>query len=514
VRLQTLAIFFAMFMSGFSGMVAEYSVGTTVSTLIGNSVLAYSLVISTFLLAMGIGSLLNKSVSDESVFRSIVVVEMLLSITISSTVVVINAASVVPALTWLVAIGYCVLIGTLVGLEIPLFLRLKERSGAVLKESVALVLFADYGGSFFAGLGYAIVLVPLFGAVFPSIVAGFANAFVAAVFLLVFRSQTTKRMVGALCVALCAITLVGVFGEQIVSSAERKRFRDPIVYAEQTPYQRLVMTQGDLGRTCLYINAGTQFCSSDEQRYHEMLVHPAFVIAPNATRVLVLGGGDGLAVREVLKYPLVGSIVLVDLDPAMTGLSRTDPRIRALNEGSLDDSRVRVVNDDAFSWLSRQDELWDVIIVDLPDPRVLELAKLYSLEFYTELRAHLTKNGAATVQSTSPVHAREAFTTIWRTLKAAGFTAVPYRTYVPSFGDWGFNLVTRAEHMDARTVYGVLERARIAVETDVVNQAMIQASLRFEKGIFTTDSVQETHISTIVNPRIFQEYQEAWKRIP
>src|SRR5699024_3687325 len=98
----------------------------------------------------------------------------------------------------------------------------------------------------------------------------------------------------------------------------------------------------------LYLNGDLQFAEHDEYRYHESLVHP--VMAKRPKDVLVLGGGDGLALREIVKYDDVENVTLVELDPVMTQLGSSDQRLTSLNDHAFDDPRVDVVNADAFTW--------------------------------------------------------------------------------------------------------------------------------------------------------------------
>jgi spermidine synthase len=217
-------------------------------------------------------------------------------------------------------------------------------------------------------------------------------------------------------------------------------FADEIVYTKDTPYQRIVITRGTAGFQ-LFLNGNLQFSSTDEYRYHEALVHPAMLLSNNPRRVLVLGGGDGLAIREILKYPSVEHITLVDLDPEMTKLSSRFPLLAELNKRAFEDPRVTVVNEDAFIWVEEaKDPAFDAAIVDFPDPNTYALGKLYTTRFYRLLKSRLTGNAAVAVQSTSPMFARSSYWCIMRTLEAAGFVVKPYYTAVPSFGLWGFAL--------------------------------------------------------------------------
>jgi spermidine synthase len=160
-------------------------------------------------------------------------------------------------------------------------------------------------------------------------------------------------------------------------------------------------------------------------------------------RVLVLGGGDGLAVREILKYPSVQEVVLVELDPAMTRLFSQEPRLRALNQNALNSPKVKVLNTDAFTWLGQHDEVFDVIVVDFPDPTNHAIGKLYTSTFYALMAEHLSASGYAVVQTTSPLIARKSFWTVVSTLESVGLQTSPYHAHVPSFGEWGFVLAHR-----------------------------------------------------------------------
>jgi spermidine synthase len=237
------------------------------------------------------------------------------------------------------------------------------------------------------------------------------------------------------------LLLIGLIkANTLTSLAEDEMFADEIIHSKDTPYQRIVITRGRAGFQ-LFLNGNLQFSSTDEYRYHEALVHPAMLLANNPRRVLVLGGGDGLALREILKYPSVEHVTLVDLDPYMTQLSSHFPPLAALNHRSFEDRRVQVVNEDAFVWVEETSEQpYDAAIVDFPDPNTFALGKLYTTHFYRMLRSRLNENAAVSVQCTSPMFARNSYWCIIRTLEAAGFAVRPYYTAVPSFGIWGYAL--------------------------------------------------------------------------
>ena len=273
---------------------------------------------------------------------------------------------------------------------------------------------------------------------------GLLNAGVAAATLALFRDRPGPwRTVGGQCGAVILLLLAGFFGSgRLTAFAENQFYGDEIIHAETTPYQRIVLTRWH-DDTRLFLNGNLQFSTRDEYRYHEALVHPGLAALPGARRVLVLGGGDGLAVREILRYPNVESVTLVELDPAMTALFRG--RLRDLNGGALLDPRVRVINADAMVWLDETDEIYDFIVADFPDPTNFSIGKLYTTAFYRLLNHHLARDGLLVVQSTSPYTARRSFWCVVNTLKAEGFRAWPYHAYVASFGEWGFILAGYGE---------------------------------------------------------------------
>jgi spermidine synthase len=200
----------------------------------------------------------------------------------------------------------------------------------------------------------------------------------------------------------------------------------------------------------LFLNGNLQFAERDEYRYHEALVHPAMAAfsglagrVGGAKKVAVLGGGDGMAVREIRKYPSVESITLVELDPLMTQQFSTHPMLRKLNDDALHAPELTIINTDAFTWLEKTTEVFDVIVVDFPDPTNFAIGKLYTNAFYTLIDQRLSASGYAVIQTTSPLVARQSYWTVVQTIESVGLTATPYHAHVPSFGEWGFVLASR-----------------------------------------------------------------------
>jgi len=423
------------------GLVYELVAATLASYVLGDSVTQFSTVIGVYLSALGLGSYLSRYV-QRGLARRFVEVELAVALLggVSAPLLFLVFGHL-PDYFRPVLYGIVVVVGTLVGLEIPLVMRLLKEV-VDFKELVAKVLTFDYLGALFASLLFPILFVPRLGLVRTSILFGIANAGVGLwstwLFAPLMGAVTDLRVKAV--AALLALTVAFAYADRLTDLGEEGLYADPVVFARSTTYQRIVLTR-HRDQFQLFLNGSLQFSSGDEYRYHEALVHPAMALRPDARRVLVLGGGDGLAVREILRHPGVAEVVLVDLDPEMTRLAVENPLLRELNRSSLLDPRVEVVNEDALIWLGREGaRLFDAAFVDFPDPHNFSLGKLYTTRFYALLRKRLDPNGVAAVQSTSPLMARRSFWCINRTIEAAGYHARPYHALVPSFGEWGFVL--------------------------------------------------------------------------
>ncbi|MEM6960713.1 MAG: polyamine aminopropyltransferase [Myxococcota bacterium] len=428
-----------------SGLVYELLIGTLASYVLGDSVTQFSTTIGTYLFAMGIGSYLSKFV-DRSVAARFVEIELAAAIAGGFAAPTLFIAYAYSTHFSLVLYGLLILIGTLVGLEIPLLMRIL-REELRFEELVAQVLTVDYIGALIGSLLFAMVLVPHFGLNRTSMAFGLLNCAVAmmstwALRHLLTRKQRIHLRIRGLLVAACLSA--GLWNaHHLTAFAEQSIYADPIVFAKQTPFQRIVLTQNPRS-VQLFLNGNLQFSSRDEYRYHEALVHPAFSVAESPERVLILGGGDGLALREVLRYPSVRSVVLVELDPEVVAMAKNVSTLRALNRDSLLDPRVELVHDDAMVWLDQEHlRPFDVLIIDFPDPNNFSLGKLYTSRFYALVRHTMHAESVLAVQSTSPYFARRSYWCIVNTIEQAGLYTAPYHAVVPSFGDWGFVLAKR-----------------------------------------------------------------------
>lgn len=440
---MNLVLLVSVFVIASCGLAYELIAGALSSYLLGDSVTQFSTVIGTYLFAMGIGSWLSRYLVTGLIQR-FVQVELLVGLLGGYSATFLFMVFTYLAAPFKLALyGLVLLIGTLVGLEIPLVMRIL-RDRLEFRDVVSQVLSYDYLGALAISLLFPLVLAPHLGLVRSALLFGLLNALVAGWTVWVFRREiaAVKLLAGqcALAVLLLAAGLIGA--ERLTTLAEQHLYADEILYAHSTPYQRIVVTRwrDDLR---LFLNGNLQFSSRDEYRYHEALVHPALAGMPHARRVLVLGGGDGLAVREILKYPQVESVTLVDLDAEMTRLFASAPMLTELNQRALLSPKVKVINDDAFQWLDRQDGSFDLIVVDFPDPSNFSLGKLYTNTFYRILERHLAARGVAVIQATSPLYARQSYWCIVATLQSVGLQTAPYHALVPSFGEWGYVIASR-----------------------------------------------------------------------
>ena len=426
------------------GLIYELIVGALASYLLGDSITQFSTVIGCYLFAMGIGSWLSRFI-ERGVAQRFVEIELGVALVGGWCAPLLFLTFALTDVFRVVLYGCVLVIGTLVGLEIPLLLRILKDE-LKFKDLVSQVLTFDYLGALAASISFPLLFVPKLGLVRTSLLFGLLNALVGlwSTWLLApVLAHPTRLRVKA--VGLSLMLVVGmVFGERLSNFSEEHLFSDEVVHATSSPYQRIVLTRGKRGFS-LYLNGNLQFASMDEYRYHESLVHPAMVRSGGVERVLILGGGDGLAAREVLKYPEVKTLVLVDLDPAMTGLATRYGELAELNARAMTDPRIQVLNTDAMEYLKQHGETWDVIVVDFPDPNNFALGKLYTTGFYRLLKKRLAPEGVAVVQSTSPLYARRSFWCVDTTLQAAGFWTRPYHALVPSFGEWGYVLVAHEE---------------------------------------------------------------------
>ena len=437
------ALLASVFVVAACGLVYELSAAALSSYLLGDSVLQFSTVIGTYLFAMGLGSWLSRYF-DRQLPAHFLRIELLVALiggTLPAVLFVANAY--MPGAFRLLLYGLVLAVGMLVGLEIPLVMRILRRN-ILLKELVSQVLTFDYLGALAVSIAFPLLLVPQLGMIRTGLLFGLMNAAVAVWALWLFRGELRRVRAHAMACLLVLLALMAafIFAERITTLAEDKFYQDRVVFSATSPYQHIVVTRGASGHR-LFLNGNLQFAERDEYRYHEALVHPVMAAHGAPRKVAVLGGGDGMAVREILKYPSVEGVTLVELDPNMTRLFTEHETLAALNGGSLKSPKVRIVNTDAFQWLQEQGETFDVIVVDFPDPTNFAIGKLYTSSFYALLDKRLSASGYAVIQTTSPLIARKSFWTVATTIESVGLHATPYHAHVPSFGEWGYIIASR-----------------------------------------------------------------------
>ena len=498
----------SVFVVAACGLVYELAAGALASYLLGDSVLQFSTVIGTYLFAMGIGSWLSRYL-ERQLPAHFLRIELLVALAgglLPAALFLANAY--VPGAFRVLLYVLVLLVGILVGLEIPLVMRILKRNVA-LKDLVSQVLTFDYLGALAVSVAFPLLLVPQLGIIRTGLLFGLLNAAVGCWALWMFRHEL--RQLQAHCWA-CVLTLAALmaafaYADQITSLAEDKFYQDRIVLSATSPYQRIVVTQGRAGHK-LFLNGNLQFSERDEYRYHEALVHPAMAAFGAPRNVAVLGGGDGMAAREILKYPSVEKITLVELDPHMTGLFAKTPALARLNQGALNSNKVQVVNADAFQWLGQGEEMFDIIVVDFPDPTNFSIGKLYTTSFYALLAQRLSASGFAVIQTTSPLVARKSFWTVVATIESVGLQATPYHANVPSFGEWGYVI---ASHRPWPSKGQVLSQV----------QSRLPPNLRFLDGKTSAamfDFPQDMNrvpadVNRLSNQVLVSTYEQEWGRV-
>lgn len=479
------------------GLVYELIAGALASYLLGDSVTQFSTVIGTYLFSMGIGSWFSKYFK-KNLLSVFIQVELIIAIVGGFSAAILFSSFEFITQFRLLLYSLVVITGALVGLEIPLLMRiLKDK--LEFTDLVSKVFTFDYIGALIASLLFPLVLVPQLGLIRTGFFFGIINASVAFWALTQFKDELEwpRLLKFSSIFVLLLLTLGFSFSNEIMSFAEHSAYQDPVIFQKNSPYQRIVLTKShhDLK---LFLNGNLQFSARDEYRYHESLVHVGMGTSIPKKRILILGGGDGLAAREVLKYPEVEEVTLVDLDPEMTRLFSTHTPLLELNQSALLNPKVKVINTDAYVWIRAFQDTFDFIVIDFPDPSSFSLGKLYTLSFFREIKRVLNPEGAFVVQSTSPFYAKKSFWIINQSISAAGFHTYPYHAYVPSFGEWGFILASSGKLL--RTNYALPENLKF-IRNDVIEPMFV----------FPQDMLAATKQVNLLNNQILvRTFEDEW----
>jgi spermidine synthase len=486
----------SVFVIATCGLVYELIAGALASYLLGDSITQFSTIIGVYLFSMGIGSYLSKFI-NKNLIVVFIQVEIIIGLVggISSSLLFLSFEYVTSFR--IILYSMVCITGTLVGLEIPLLMRILEGQYEF-KELVSKVFTFDYIGALLASLLFPLVLVPQLGLLRTSFLFGIFNVLVGLWTIFVFKDRIPSlNLLTSSAVAVLVLLVSGfAYSDKILSFSEANSYPDTVIYSKSTKYQRIVLTRGyeDLR---LFLNGNLQFSSKDEYRYHEALVHVGLAAIKEPKKVLVLGGGDGFAVREILKYSTVNEIVLVDLDPEMTILFSQMDTLTSLNGNALNSSKVKVINEDAFVWLKKSKEKFDFVVVDLPDPSNFSVGKLYTNSFYRVLKDVINIDGLAVVQSTSPFVAKKSFWCVESTLKSVGLKTTPYHVFVPAFGDWGYIIVSQSEFKKAKTFPANLR---------FINKDVVDSMLVFPEDM----KVKNSEVNKLNNQILVKYFDEEW----
>ena len=478
------------------GIAYQLIISTVSSYLLGNSVYQFSLTIGFFMFAMGVGSYLSKLLNDDHI-QNFISVEIAISLIggISSLLLFI-AFPMVRALYDVTMYGLILMIGTLVGMEIPILTAVLAQKHSA-RDSIANVMSLDYLGALIGAVAFPLFLLPQLGLVRSSFAIGLINILTALVNIYFFRTYLKNaKLLTFISLSILAL-LIGftVYGTLLTSYAEKHLYFDQVIYQKQTAYQKIVVTQSAINSDQrLYIDGHIQFSSRDEYRYHESLVHPLLAIPGKKENILILGGGDGLAIREVLKHTDIKRIDLVDIDPEMTRLGKDLYQLAKLNQHSLNSDKVHIYNQDAFTFINQAGILYDRVIIDMPDPHNEAINKLYSKEFYTMIIKRMSTDGYLVSQSSSPFLTHKTYWSIEATLNAVFNETLSYHVNIPSFGVWGFHLARKNAHFPKQFDFDI--------ETRFMHSATMQAATVFAKDTQKIDSP----INTIMEPKLYQLY--------
>jgi len=486
---------FSLLATGIAGVVAEYILATLASYFLPDATVQWTMIISVMLFSMGIGSRISKFLEFD-LLDKFVLIEIALSILISFTASVVFIAAGKTLYYGFIIYGLSISIGFLIGMEIPLVTRINEQNEE-LRLNIASVMSWDYIGSLIGGIFFVFIGIPYLGMTYTPFVLGMVNFLVASI--IIFKLSDSLKYKNSLRIAFVLVFILissgCYFSEQIVMFGEQKRYKDKIIHVEETRYQKIVITEAK-GYNWLFINGNQQLSSFDEWMYHEPLTHIPFALSKKKKRVLIMGGGDGCATREILQYPEVESIVLVDLDPKMVALAKSHSSLLKMNQGSLTHKKVEVLHQDAFIYARDAKEKYDLIIVDLPDPRTIDINKLYTKGFYWYLSNMLTDGGTVITQAGSPYFATKAFYCIEKTMKSAGLNTLTIHNQVITMGEWGW--VIGSNHLNTYQMKNQLQSTDFSqIEHKWLTNEAVGLLTSFGKPMIDTTGIQ---INTLASP--------------
>ena len=531
-RLGKNLVILSIFLVAGAAIAYEILAGSAMVNLLGASVYYFSLVIGIFLFALGIGGWLSAKI-QKRLFERLIFIEIVLSFLGGSLSALIfgNYAlvfnflnkSIFSGINWffggliiaklffsLSALFLIFAVGVLAGFELPLFSRLLAEKDD-LKDALGKVFFWDYAGALLVSILTPIFFLSNFGIIRTSFLMGFVNALAALVLVVVLKIEKISIGNGLKIGVLFAIifNLVGFLGgSRLELFFEKKLYGErEILYNFNSPYQRFSFVQSKDGAISLYINGQRQFESGEwDAVYHESFVHPVMNIAGKRSRILVLGGGDGLALREILKYPDVKEVTLVDIDEKLVAAAKDFEFMRILNQNSFRDPKVKVIIGDAFKFIEDINgrEIYDIALVDFPDPSDDSLSRLYSKEFYRLLKNILKPDGLAVVQSSSYMDSVQQV--ILRTMSSAGFEVLAY--HPPYFDlldqNFGFTLASKKKLNKDEWL-----NKPVPVQNVIFNELTLGSILE-SKPIPRARISRSLEVNSLFRPTIFKAYGDVF----
>ncbi len=500
-KFESIVLLLTVFIVGLCTIVYELLIGSVSSYFLGDSITQFSITIGLSMTAMGVGTLLSRYI-ENNLIRYFIFVEFALGFIGGLSVPILFVAYTHTSIYYPIMVSMIMIIGILIGLEIPLLTRIMEYSYS-LRINISNVLSLDYLGALVATILFPFFLLPFFGIFKSSIITGGINLLVGIFNLYYFQHQLRIRNIKALrFISASIITImIGlfIFSQFLINAWETTIYEDRVIFSHQSRYQKIVLTKNKEDIR-LYLDGSLQFSSIDEYRYHEALAHIPLSLTPYRESILILGGGDGLLARQLLKYSDIQTITVVDMDKEVTRIAKKHPLLLEINQNSLNNKKVNVINNDAFKYLESTSQYYDIILADLPDPKNTSLSRLYSREFFKLIKKRLSKQGIFVTQSTSPFFAKKAFWCIHESIKSAGFHFVkPYHAYVPSMGDWGFVM--------AANRYLDIDNMNLDVPTQFLSATEIKTLFYFPKDLILNQVLS----SSLSRPNVLNYYLEGWK---
>lgn len=555
---------FSLICSGLCCIVDEYILAQLSSNILGNPAQQWPLVIGLMLFATGVGAWIAQFVKENATLQAFITVELILSFLGGfSPLIIMGAYSYAFVHFKLIFYSVSFLIGLLIGFEQPLIATI-NKNFVGFRSNISMTISLDVLGAAigtFIWIKFLVGKVEIYHAAFLVTLLNLSVALLT-YFFLAKNTELKNKNKRVTLIAIIIASVLGItgmaFSGNIADVAEQQLYTGKIIHKESSPYQRIVMTENaKTGDVMMFLNGGLQFSSKDENRYHENLVHPAMkyrsLTNPNNTPldVLVLGGGDGMAVREVKKYSNINSISLVDLDPAVVKLATTNPILIQLNDSALMNNvafietgikksnnqeiiqqaseqidkngyrkliavdTVSILHEDAYTFVEKMvssGKKYDLIFIDFPDPRNESLGKLYSKYFFSRINLLLKSGGFTAIQASSPVHANYAYLCVGKTMTAAGLNVMAYHDNIPSFNEWGWYLASKKE--DRFNLPAIAEQFYSMDSFDVPTSYLTPKKF-FSNTIFGKDimmNADEIEISTLSNPKVYHYYVHyGWK---